>query len=135
MSTASKAPNEAPWEELSKDANRDRRRERRINLAFPVELFGFTITKRYFTERGVTVNVSKGGCQLRLKNQVEARSVLAIRVAHPESSTELPQKPMLFMVSWVQRAGDKWAVGLLALQPETIWPVVLPEKLAAESRQ
>ena len=103
-------------------------------MAFPVELFGFTITKRYFTERGVTVNVSKGGCQLRLKNQVEVRSVLAIRIAHPEKSAELPQKPMLFLVSWVQRAGDKWAVGLLALQPETIWPVVLPEKPAAESR-
>src|ERR1700687_1550157 len=78
MATTSKVADFAPWEPLSEDVNSDRRREKRKNLAFSVELFGFNIANDYFTERGVTVNVSPAGCQLRLKNQVDVKSVLAL---------------------------------------------------------
>lgn len=132
MVATTKVHSRTAWKELSEEANTDRRRERRINLAFPIELFGFNSANHYFTERSVTVNVSKRGCQFRLKNQIDERTVVAIRVTPPEGSQALPQKPALFLVSWVKRAGEKWAVGASTLQPESIWPIAVPEKAAAK---
>ena len=131
MVTTSKIQSRTAWNELSAEANADRRREKRINLAFSIELFGFDSSNHYFTERSVTVNVSKSGCQFRLKHPIEARTVVAIRVTHPEGSKAIPRKPALFLISWVERAGDKWAVGAATLQPESIWPIEVPDKPAA----
>ena len=122
MATTSKVADFAPWEPLSEDVNSDRRREKRKNLAFSVELFGFNIANDYFTERGVTVNVSPAGCQLRLKNQVEVKSVVALRVAAPERCPAPAQNPTLFLVCWVKRMGENWAAGAQALQQFVIWP-------------
>jgi hypothetical protein len=131
MGTSTKVPGQTPWKELSEEANTDRRREKRINLAFSIELFGFDSANHYFTERSVTVNVSKSGCQFRLKNQVNSGTVVAIRVMPPESTHSIPQKPVLFLISWVKQAGDKWAVGASLLQPENIWPIAVPDQPAA----
>ena len=131
MVTTSKIQSQTGWKELSEEANADRRREKRINLTFSIELFGFNSANHYFTERSVTINVSKSGCQFRLKNQLNEKTVVAIRVAPPEGSQALPQKPVLFLISWVKQAGDKWAVGATTLQPENIWPIAVPEKIAA----
>ncbi len=131
MVTTGKVDGHSSWKELSAEANADRRKERRINLAFPIELFGFDSSSQYFTERTITVNVSRSGCQFRLKNQIDVRTVVAIRVTAPEGTEALPQKPALFLIAWVKRAGDKWAVGAAALQQESIWPIAVPDKTAA----
>jgi len=73
------------------------------------------------------VNVSKSGCQFRLKNQLNTRTVVAIRVTPPEGTQSIPQKPALFLISWVKRTGAKWAVGASILQPENIWPIAVPD--------
>jgi hypothetical protein len=130
MAPSTKVHSQTAWKELSEEASRDRRRERRINLAFPIELFGFDSANHYFTERSVTVNVSKSGCQFRLRTRVNERTVVAIRVTPPEGVKVIPPKPALFLISWVKRAGDKWAVGASTLQPENIWPIDVPEKPA-----
>ena len=130
MAATTKAHSHIAWKELSEEANGDRRRERRINLGFPIELFGFDSANHYFTERSVTVNVSKSGCQFRLKTRVNERTVVAIRVTPPEGAKVIPQKPALFLVSWVNRAGEKWAVGASTLQAENIWPIDVPDKSA-----
>jgi hypothetical protein len=132
MVTPSKVQGQTAWKELSEEANADRRREKRINLAFPIELFGFNSDSHYFTERSVTVNVSRSGCQFRLKNQLDEKTVVAIRLTPPENIRSNQAKPTLFLISWVKRAGDKWAVGASTLQPEDIWPIAVPDKVAAK---
>jgi len=132
MRTTTKVPGQTPWKELSEEANADRRREKRINLAFSIELFGFDSANHYFTERSVTINVSKSGCQFLLKNQLTSRTVVAIRVTPPEGTQAIPQKPVLFFIAWVKPAGDKWAVGASLLQPENIWPIAVPDLPAAK---
>lgn len=127
MVTTARGDAQTAWKELSEQANSDRRRERRINRASPIELYGFNSAGHYFTERSVTVNVSRSGCQFRLKNQLNERPVLAIRVSPPEGTRALPQRPALFLVSWVKQAGERWAVGASILQPENIWPIALPD--------
>jgi hypothetical protein len=122
MATTRKVAHFAPWEPLSEDVNPDRRRAKRMNLAFSVELFGFNIANEYFTERGVTVNVSSAGCQLRLTNQVNVKYVVALRIAVPEGSPAPPENPALFLICWVKRVGEKWAAGAQALQHDAIWP-------------
>jgi PilZ domain len=127
MATTTKAHNDTAWKELSEEAHSDRRRERRINLGFPIELFGFDSANHYFTERSVTINVSKSGCQFRLNTRVNEKTVVAIRVTLPERAKTVPQRPALFLISWVRRAGEKWSVGAASLQTESIWPIAMPD--------
>lgn len=130
MATTTKAHNPTAWNELSEEANSDRRRERRINLGIPIELFGFDSANQYFTERSVTINISKSGCQFPLKTRVNEKTVVAIRVTLPARAKQVPQRPALFLISWVRRAGEKWAVGAANLQTENIWPIALPDEPA-----
>lgn len=130
MGTTAKEDRRTAWKEWSEEAKADRRRETRINLAFPIELFGFDSANHYFTERAVTVNVSRSGCQLCLRHQVNEKTVVAIRLIQPEGAQAIQQKPVLFLISWVKRAGEKWAVGALTLQSENIWPIAVPNKPA-----
>jgi hypothetical protein len=133
MATSSKVRSQTSWKELSEAAKTDRRREKRFNLAFSIELFGFDSANQYFTERTTTVNVSKSGCQFCLKHQLNERTVVAIRLTPPEGTNAIPRKPVLFLISWVQRAGDLWALGASTLQPENIRPIDVPDTPAADA--
>lgn len=117
------------WEELSEEARRDRRLERRVNLSFPIEIFGFNKSNHYFTERAVTINVSQGGCGFHIKTEVDPRTVVAIRLVSREGGQPFPHRPVLFMISWVKKTGKHcWAVGAAKLQPENLWQIAIPEK-------
>jgi hypothetical protein len=118
----------SPWQELSEEARRDRRNERRVNLAFPIEIFGFDIANHYFTERSVTSNVSQGGCGFELKTEVDPRTVVAIRLVSRDGGQPFPHRPVLFLVSWVKEEKKGcWAVGASKLQPEKLWQIAIPE--------
>ena len=116
------APEQAGhWDELTAEAQRDRRREPRLTLPYPVEVFGFDRAGHYFSERTVTLNVSPCGCMLDLKHHPEEQGVMAIRRTARDGTRVPEHKPMLFLVCWTQRLGRRWAVGVSKLQSGDFW--------------
>ncbi|HVN08451.1 MAG TPA: PilZ domain-containing protein [Patescibacteria group bacterium] len=116
----------SPWDELTAEAQRDRRREPRLKLPYPIEVYGFDRAGHYFSERTVTLNVSPGGCMLDLKHHPEERGVLAIRRTARDGTRMAEHKPMLFLVCWTQRLGRRWAVGASKLQTGDFWGLSTP---------
>ena len=116
------------WDELTEEAQRDRRREPRLKLPYPVEVYGFDRAGHYFSERTVTLNVSPGGCMLDLKHQPEEQGVLAIRRTARDGTRMPEQKPMLFVVCWTQRLGRRWAVGVSKLQSGDFWGLSMSQE-------
>jgi hypothetical protein len=114
------------WEELTAEVRRDRRREQRINLAYPIQVYGFDRNGRYFAEQTVTQNVSPGGCRFELKREPEIQGVLAIRLVTREGARSPEHKPVLFLVCWVERSGRRWAVGVSKLQATEVWGLAMP---------
>lgn len=118
------------WEELSFEASKDRRRESRLSLSFPIEVCGFNRFGRFFTERTITQDISDGGCKFRLRLEIEKEAVLAIRIITRRNGKETDSRPALFQVMWVEKRPEGWILGTMKLQPVTLWPVEFPERIA-----
>jgi hypothetical protein len=116
---------ETNWEELTAEANRDRRREKRITLAFPIEGSGFDRRGQFFSERTVTADVSEGGCRFHLKTEVERGAVVAIKVVSRHTYRP-PERPLLFKVARVVEEPKGWTLGAVKLQPESLWCIAFP---------
>jgi len=114
------------WEELSAEASRDRRREKRIPLVFPIEVSGFDRNGRFFSERTITADVSEGGCRFQLKTEVERGSVVAIKLVSRHTNRLQPERPLLFKVSRVVEESNGWTLGAAKLQPESLWCIAFP---------
>ena len=117
---------ETNWEELSAEASRDRRREKRIPLVFPIEVSGFDRNGRFFSERTVTADVSENGCRFQLKTQVERGAVLAIKLISRQTNRPQPERPLLFEVARVAEEKNGWILGAAKLQPESLWCIAFP---------
>jgi len=114
------------WEVLSAEAGRDRRKEKRIPLAFPIEVCGFDASGHFFSERTQTTDISEEGCRFCAKAQPEPGEVVAVRLVSRESGTMVPKNPLLFQIAWVAHAENGWVVGAFKLQPENVWNVAFP---------
>ncbi len=115
------------WDELTEEAQRDRRREPRLKLPYSIEVYGFDHSGQYFSERTMTLNVSAGGCMLDMKHEPEEQGVLAVRRVGRDGSRTPEQKPVLFLVCWSQRTGRRWTVGASKLQGGDIWGLTMPQ--------
>lgn len=115
------------WEQLNEMIGEDRRREKRLSLAVPIEVHGFDSNGRFFVTRTVTHNISEGGCCLLLEGEPEPGGVLAIRVIQNDGQLH-PQKPLLFQVAWIEAEEGHWLIGARKLQPDNIWHVAFPKK-------
>jgi PilZ domain-containing protein len=118
----------ANWEEMTAEAQRDRRREPRLKLPYPVEVYGFDRAGQYFAERTATLNVSTSGCMLDVKHEPEEQSVVAIRRIGRDGSRMPGHKPMLFVVCWTQKLGRRWALGVSKLQAGDMWGLSMPQE-------
>jgi len=116
------------WDELTAEAQRDRRREPRLKLPYPVEVYGFDRSGTYFCERTVTLNVSSSGCMLDVRHEPEQHGVLAVRRVGRDGTRTADHKPVLFLVCWAQKNGRKWILGLSKLQAGDIWGLSMPRE-------
>ena len=114
------------WEALILEAMKDRRRGRRVPLAFPIEVSGFDRTGRLFCERTTTTDISEDGCRIRMKIQLERGDVVAIKLRSRRNDQEAESKPLLFQIVWIAREGGAWTAGALKLQAENIWHLAFP---------
>jgi hypothetical protein len=119
------------WKEVTAEQKCERRRQARVNLRYPIEVSGFNLHGRYFTERTFTVDVSDGGCKFPLAIEVEKESVVAIRVITRRHGQETDTRPVLFHVNWVQAEPNAWTLGVSKLQAGAAWCSSIPpdEKL------
>ena len=109
------------WEEITAESRRDRRREPRLKLPYPIEVFAFDSRGEYFMERTATLNVSPCGCMLELKHQPDPKGVLAIRRVGRDGARLENHRPVLFEVCWTQHSGRHWYVGARKLQSCDMW--------------
>jgi len=116
------------WAELSTETKNERRRQPRIAVKYPIEVCGFSRHGRYFTERTFTMDVSDGGCRLRLRNELEKGSVVAIRMITRKHGRESDVRPVLFHVNWFQAMTTNWTLGVSKLQPGAPWCASMPQE-------
>jgi PilZ domain len=114
------------WESLSVEASRDRRRETRIPLVFPIEVSGFDRRGRFFTERSKTSDVSANGCRFRISTEIARGALIAIKLVSRNSEQTLPERPLLFQVARLEKKEDGWILGAAKLQPENLWCIAFP---------
>ena len=114
------------WSELSYEAGMERRREKRVALAFPIEVSGLTSAGRHFAERTQTISVSASGCAFHLKTELKRGASVAIKVVRRDSNQTPPGNPLLFQIARVEREEDGWVMGAIKLQPENLWCVAFP---------
>ncbi len=116
------------WAELSKLAMQDRRKGKRVPLAFPIEVSGFDRTGRHFSEATKTCDISEAGCRFRIKAHLKPGDVVAIKLITRGNGLAPASKALLFQIAWVKPEADGWAVGALKLQPENMWHMSFPPR-------
>lgn len=123
------------WEELGIEANRDRRKETRIPLAIAIEVTGFDVEGKFFSDATKTVDISERGCSFWLKRKVERGGIVAIKVIAKGRKHSADQRPFLYQVARTTANGEGWMTGAAKLQTESIWFVAFPKsaKRSAES--
>ena len=115
------------WKEVASEPKRERRHQPRVNLKYPIEVSGFNLCGRYFTDRTFTLDVSDGGCKFHLDNELEKGSVVAIRVITRKHGQETDTRPVLFYVNWVQAEANAWTLGVSKLQAGAAWCASIPQ--------
>lgn len=117
------------WQELSAEVNRDRRREQRVTLAFPIEVCGLDQEERFFAERCMTSSVSLSGCRFHMMAALVPGTIVAVKLLNRETGHPYRNQPVLFQVAWVKKEKEGWSVGAHALQKENLWGLAFPEVL------
>jgi hypothetical protein len=125
--------NAVDWERVCEDANRDRRRETRISMAFKIEVCGFDSAGRFYTEKTETSDISEWGCRFTLPFAVNKTSIVAIRILDRQGHPDPRSKPILFQVMWTGSHRAHWKIGAAKLQPDPAWCLSFPEHRKSKS--
>jgi hypothetical protein len=128
MLRSEKMENPTEWAELTKLAMEERRRGKRVPLAFPIAVSGFDRSGRHFLKTAKTCDISEAGCRFRIKAQLEPGEVVAIQLIARSNDQAPAGKAVLFQIVWVSPHPDCWEVGALQLQPESIWHMSFPPR-------
>ena len=117
-----------------KQATVDRRKAKRVNLTFQIEVSGFDPSGQLFREHAVTSDVSEDGCKFALLREVKPKDVLAIQLVRRGDGQPCEGRPLLFEVAWAEPSERGWTIGALKLQPDDMWHVGFPKKQAGSVR-
>lgn len=120
------------WEILSREVTRDRRKGKRVNLRFPIEVSGFNPQGVLFAENTETTDISESGCRFTLKEFVVRGDVIAIKLRNRQGEDRDSAHAELFQVIWRAQDGELWLVGALKLRNDKFWEVSFPPKASAE---
>ncbi len=104
----------------------ERRREPREARSVPVEVSGYDVRGRFFTEQTTTLDVSESGCRFQLNAELEKNSAVSVRVIRRSHGFALPDPPVLFRVAWIKQTHPGWMVAGAKLQPVHLWTVGFP---------
>ncbi|MDE3171157.1 MAG: hypothetical protein KGL75_13520 [Acidobacteriota bacterium] len=98
----------------------ERRREWRESRRVAIEVSGFDLHHRFFTERTSTLDVSPSGCCFLLQTEVAPASGISVRVVGRRNGLIVDDPPVLLRVAWVKQSHPgwpKWTVAAMSIQP------------------
>jgi PilZ domain-containing protein len=117
------------WEILAQQTAEERRKGKRVNLRYPVEVSGSDRAGKPFRELTYTTDISAKGCRIALDEFVNRGDIIAIRLLlHPKSDAP-PSKPQLFRIAWRAFRDRLWMIGAMKLTDDKMWHVEFPDKL------
>jgi len=114
------------WDELGIADYHGHRQEPRIALTLRVEVMGFDVDGKFFTELTRTIDISRSGCGFALKRRVSRGGILAIKILDKDGKP-VGYRPFLYQVSRCTPDVLGWTVGAAKLQAESLWSVAFPE--------
>ena len=112
----------------------ERRRSRRVALAFQIEVSGRDRTGGLFNDQTTTIDVSEEGCQFPSQRKLCIGDHLSLSLVNTEFARLTGNKIQSFEVVWVEPGRPGWTIGVRKLGGETIWPLTFPleRKLPSE---
>jgi hypothetical protein len=111
----------AYWQEISHETHQDRRKAKRVPLAFPINVCGMDPNGHFFSEDTATHDISEQGCRFHVQRRPQEGDALAIRLMSRDGLPHPENRALLFEVRWVLPDGDGWLVGTFCLQPRNLW--------------
>ena len=122
------APAQTDWEILAQQTVDERRKEKRVNLRFPVQVSGFTTTGKLFCKNTYTTDISATGCRVVLDEVVERGDMIGLKLLIKAEAGVPIIKPQMFQILWRARKDNVWMVGALKLTEDKFWQVEFPDK-------
>lgn len=104
----------------------ERRRRRRVAIAFPIEVSGKGVTGTAFHDRALTNDVSESGCQFSFERKLCIGEHLSLSLVNTDFAKLTGTKTQLFEVVWVEPNNMGWVIGARKLQDGNIWPLTFP---------
>ena len=116
------------WNVLAQQTIDERRKEKRVNLRFPVQVSGFTGTGKLFCKNTYTTDISATGCRVILDEVVARGDTIGLKLLIKAEPGAPIVKPQMFQILWRARKDGVWMVGALNLTDDKFWMVDFPEK-------
>jgi hypothetical protein len=116
------------WEILAQQTVDERRKEKRVNLRFPVQVSGFTSTGKLFCKNTYTTDISATGCRVVLDEVVARGDMIGIKLLIKAEPGAPITKPQMFQILWRARKDNVWMVGALKMTEDKFWQVEFPDK-------
>jgi hypothetical protein len=107
----------AEWKRVGTAQEAGALREIQRTVRFPIEVCGLDGSGRFFTERSEALATSDVECKFRLKTEVAAEAILALRMIFEGRGGDAPL-PILFRAVHRERAAMGWTIGARKLQHE-----------------
>jgi hypothetical protein len=93
----------------------------RRGVRFQIETCGLDRAGRFFTERTETSEVSESGCKFRLKTEIAADAIVAVRALTGHDGGAELLRPALFRAVRLERSASGWSIAASKLQQDDPW--------------
>jgi hypothetical protein len=114
-------------DQIAKEATAaDRRKEKRVNLTFPIAISTFSRDGDLTTERTRTLEISEYGCRFPTCLPLERGDVLAIALVRPDEINTAQAKPERFEVRWTTEEPKARIIGARQTEGDSLWDVSFP---------
>ncbi len=120
------AQSQTDWDALSKEIARERRRGKRLNLAFSIQIKGLDRAGQAFEETSHTTDISESGCRFKTALPLERGDIVAIQLIQPGGTGLSEAEPQLFEIMWIARDTTGRTVGAQKREGKTLWAVSFP---------
>jgi hypothetical protein len=119
------------WKSLAHEATEDRRKGKRINLRFEIEVSGKDSKGADYRLDTFTRDVSEKGCCFTSPREMALGESISMGVIHRNSKSAVEiMTPVGFTIAWVVRDKTMWIVGAEITEVAKPWGVSFPQKSA-----
>lgn len=106
----------------------ERRRSKRVQLAFQIEVSGTEMSGEKFQDLTTTQDINEHGCRFTLQRELSQGDVVTIRVINRTADAPQENAAQVFEIVWVDASVHGWSMGARRLEKDQFWPVSFPAK-------